>query len=93
VTCSPGSQLEVTVTCFGSIVMSPADVITACVATPCGPLGSVVWRRDGGLARTSAHRVRQVEVVIEDDAELDDAEEQHRQQGEDECELDHRLAI
>src|SRR5204863_4738349 len=49
VTGSPGCHVEVTETFEGSSLMSPAEVITACCATPVGPAGSVVWRETAAL--------------------------------------------
>jgi hypothetical protein len=48
---------------------------------------------DGALACARAHRVRERHVLVEDDAELDDPEEEEREQGKDESELRHRLAL
>src|SRR3954449_2247097 len=49
--------------------------------------------RDRSLARSRAHGIGEGEIVVERDAELDDAEEQDREHGKYEGELDHRLAL
>jgi hypothetical protein len=47
----------------------------------------------GALARTRAHGIRQLDVVVEDDPELDHAEEKQGEKRQDESELRHGLAF
>ena len=46
---------------------------------------------DGGFSRSGARRVRQRDVVVEDDSELDDREQDQREDRQHECKLGHRL--
>src|SRR5207247_2607998 len=48
---------------------------------------------DCGGARAGAHGVGQRHVILEGDAELDDAEQHDEQHGQDEDELHHRLTV
>src|SRR6266480_6092662 len=52
-------------------------------------VGGVTGNR--ALTRCSTGCIRERDVVVEDDAELDDAEEHHEQDRQDEGELRHRL--
>src|SRR5919205_1485480 len=55
-------------------------------------VGTIGLTRDGGLPRAGACGVGDRQIVVEGDPELDDAEEEERQHGQNDGELDHRLS-